>query len=382
MAKDREPAAAHPSSRIAVPSRLAAISACRDALDRGPVLLTGAAGVGKTTLLEGLTSSGRISWISVDAGPGMTIHEFSLSILMALGETAPSGPLRMALGRALAERSGDGRRFGLIVDEAHGASDEILEEVRLLTNRLGKPDGVAALILCGQTPLARRLESRALEGLESRLAARVHLLPLDEREARLWAECRRDGRTLSDDEVEDLVRESGGIPARIDRILQRLAPPRPAAKEPASLAAEPFRRETVASRVEAPPILPAKPPLLVEDGMIEVGWDSDVDLEPGIDDDDPADSIVTVEGAEEPVDDHYAALQAWDEWVKNQGRSPSPPSTVKASEAAMEDEEETLDEEPEASALDALPGTWADGKHGFGPYSQLFARARAVKGSE
>ena len=41
----------------------------------------------------------------------------------------------MALADALAEQAADGRRWGLIVDEAHLASATMFEEIRVLSNR-------------------------------------------------------------------------------------------------------------------------------------------------------------------------------------------------------------------------------------------------------
>ena len=65
---------------------------------------------------------------------------------------------------------------------------------------------------------------------------------------------------------------------------------------------------------------PSRPPLRVEDGLIEVGWAGDpADEEPAdFDDSDEIDEFDPEEG--EPVDDHYAALQAWAEWARNRDR--------------------------------------------------------------
>ena len=68
--------------------------------------------------------------------------------------------------------------------------------------------------------------------------------------------------------------------------------------------------------------------------MIEVGWEPTRDLysssEPEVlelsGNTEPAMELLERPRAfpegDEPVDDHYAALRAWSEWAKNQGRVP------------------------------------------------------------
>src|SRR5262249_46644141 len=114
---------------------------------------------------------------------------------------------------------------------------------------------------------------------------------------------------------------------------RRTSPPRAAAPSPPA--------PPVLQPVEVPPpaawegpVLGAvKPPLHVEEGMIEVGWDPEP--APGPTESDPApvaDPAPSAVESEEAIDDHYAALQAWNEWARNQGRSaphdPADPSSV------------------------------------------------------
>ena len=375
---DQDQPSAMKIADFAPPSRLSALSACRGAMGLGPVLLTGAPGVGKTSLANRLANEGDLAWVSADIAPGMTPIELWRSVLASLRIRNVPGSPRLVLAESLAERSADGVRIGLIVDEAHGASDEILEEIRLQSNRLGRPDGFAALVVCGQTPLARRLEGKKLEGLESRLGGRVHLLPLDERETRLWVEHRAKDRVFSNEEIEDLARESGGIPAKLDRLVTLRGSRGSKTLQPSVLPSEPEPDIEELSVAGPLPILPPKPPLRVEDGMIEVGWDA----EPEISDEDEDDVEMAAEADHEPVDDHYAALQAWEEWVKNQGRkgtaAASPLDPADDENALLADEAEPEDDSP----LAETPGVWAEGRQGFGPYSQLFSRTKSLKEAE
>jgi hypothetical protein len=112
----------------------------------------------------------------------------------------------------------------------------------------------------------------------------------------------------------------------------------------------------------------SRPPLIVEDNLIEVGWSPEGDP---LDDEgipetsgDPS----TPEEGEEEVRDHYAALQAWREWTENQARRvQAPPRPVVEPESAVESD-------PVDSPLARRPTIWADGEQSFAPFGQLFSR--------
>jgi type II secretory pathway predicted ATPase ExeA len=381
---DRDREGARPSDDFALPSRAVALRTLRDALEAGggPVLVTGEAGVGKTWLCrqarDAMPAPWR--WAVVDLSPATTPGVFYRAIGHAIGLEAPDGPVatRLDLGDFLLEAAADGDRWILVADEAHAAPADVLEEARILANRLGRPDGLAGLVLVGQTSLSRRLATRPLAAIGSRLSARVHLGPLDIDEARRLVGRLAPGSPRYGAGFERLHRDVRGNPRRLVRWAQdvaaasarsqpsapssdRLAPDVPAAIAPEA------RRET---SWEMPPAVPSRPPLRVEDGLIEVGW------EPPRTTTSPAGPAAearmpgtgAISGAEEPIDDHYAALQAWDEWARNRGEDPS--SVVAG--AIEEPEEGGPQAAPEPDDLDV----WVEGEHGFAPYSQLFSRLR------
>src|SRR5262249_4991123 len=122
---------------------------------------------------------------------------------------------------------------------------------------------------------------------------------------------------------------------------------------------------------ELPPAGPSRPPLRVEDGLIEVGWEPPrtTTASAGAAAEARMPEPRAISGAGEPIDDHYAALQAWDQRARNQGADPSADDAT----GAIEEPEEG---DPQAAPTPDDPDVWVEGEHGFAPYSRLFSRLR------
>ncbi len=366
-----------------LPSRRPALEALRAAIaaGRGPALLTGEAGSGKTWLVARLIaeSDGPRSprWVSVDVAPTTSPADLLRGIAIGLGldtaSDASADAVRQVVALTLAERAAEGRRWALVVDEAHLAGVELLEEVRILSNRLGRADGFASLVLIGQTSLARRLATRPLAGLDSRLSARATLGPIDADEAAALLAQPGEGPSAarSAEEVERLHRDAIGNPGRLLRLHAATAIPRPHRRpEPAP----------VVIPATSTGIVPAKPPLRVEDGLIEVGWEAESSSEPEASTEPEPEPIAEVGplvaadreprrkplGVDEPIDDPYATLQAWSEWATNQGRGPMDVPPGRPGRSAL-------------SPVQADPDLRAEGPQEFAPYSQLFSRLRETR---
>jgi general secretion pathway protein A len=155
------------------------------------------------------------------------------------------------------------------------------------------------------------------------------------------------------------------------------------------------------ARIDAPSLVPTRPPIRDEDGLVEVGWEGDLesDLVPA-GGSSPAPGLSPTDDAsfnEELIEDRYAALQAWAEWTRNQGRSAGENPASQSVPAGRPPEDSSRAEETggallttaldaaaprdRASAADApaaLPqaSVRAESQHEFAPYSHLFSRIR------
>lgn len=413
-----------------LPSRRSALRALQSAIvaARGPVLLSGEPGAGKTWLAGKLraTSPSSWRWLTLDLSPALDPMGLYTLMLDAMGcePCATLALARAAIAESLEAGAADRVSWGLVLDECHTACTGVLEEVRVLSNSLGRSRGFAAIVLVAQPALLRRLTTQSLAALKSRLERWTHLRPLELEELRIWLTTRSSETPWSDMEVERLHRDTFGNPARVMRhplwraTAARRPAPAPILERPPTTTPPPSKPATpVEHRSEAAAIrqigsvLPSKPPLLVADDMIEVGWVDDPDDIPTTPEaiQQPAPAQVPrptsepvvreepievvrakvvaepVSPSEEMVEDHYAALQAWSEWSRHQPQeveeaaSTRDPFTDERVEPGDASGGEPVEEPLETPARSGGASVWAEGQHGFAPYSQLFSRLRMTR---
>lgn len=157
----------------------------------GFIQLTGEVGTGKTTLVRTLLEK---LPDNVDAAlvinPRVTVLEFLRSICRELDlDWKPADTpqdLIDALNAHLLAVHAKGRRVVLIIDEAQGLSEEVLEQVRLLTNLETREQKLLQIILVGQPELREMLARMELRQLAQRITGRYHLTPLSAAESRAY----------------------------------------------------------------------------------------------------------------------------------------------------------------------------------------------------
>jgi len=164
----------------------------------GFVLLTGEVGTGKTALcrclLEQLPKTVDIAFV---LNPKQTALELVANICDELrvkypDDTASIKVLIDLLNEKLLENHTQERRTILIIDEAQNLSDEVLEQVRLLTNLETSKRKLLQILLVGQPELQDMLARPVMRQLTQRITARYHIAPLSQVETaayirhRMW----------------------------------------------------------------------------------------------------------------------------------------------------------------------------------------------------
>lgn len=188
-------------------------------------LLAGESGTGKSTLIASLLSRQyqrlRLAYVT---NPRLDFIDVLRLILTQLGiETVglSKGEMLDALGHFLGSLR-PAERLAIIFDEAQGLSDEVLEELRLLSN-YGRPgENQLQLILAGQPELLRRLMVPHLRQFNERIGARTLIVALDANETleyidyRLRSKGGTSAKAFKRNALKCLVAASAGIPRRVN----------------------------------------------------------------------------------------------------------------------------------------------------------------------
>lgn len=201
---------------------------------KGFVVVTGEVGTGKTLLLRCLLrllkDSRDISYAYL-FNSRLSATEFLQYILSDFGLPASGknkGELLLTLGQFLLSRGSKRLTTVLIIDEAHHMSDDLLEEVRLLSNLETTDDKLLQIVLVGQPELDEKLDSLGLRQLKQRIALRAHLGSLELEETREYiskrleiagADAHRDP-IFSADAIEAVHRYSQGLPRLVNTICE------------------------------------------------------------------------------------------------------------------------------------------------------------------
>jgi general secretion pathway protein A len=147
----------------------------------GFVVLTGAPGTGKTTLLASLIRSAKSAQFAVVLNPTFDSDEFLEFVLLDWGITdvPRSRALRFVrLQEVLLGLHEQGKVPVLVVDEAHKLKPEVLEEIRLLTNFESTKRKLLQIVLAGQSELADLLNRDDLRQVKQRIEIRLQVKPL------------------------------------------------------------------------------------------------------------------------------------------------------------------------------------------------------------
>lgn len=201
----------------------------------GFIVITGEVGAGKSTLVAHLMqrvdpaalSVAQIVTTSLDGAE--LVHMVAEAFgLMVEGMDKPG--VLSAIERFLADEARAGRRCLLIVDECQNLDLPALEELRMLSNfQLGSHPLLQSLLL-GQPEFRRTLAHHpALEQLRQRIIASHHLEGLSAGEVEHYVSHRLahvgwqgSSPALGADLMNAIFRNTGGIPRRVNQVMNRL----------------------------------------------------------------------------------------------------------------------------------------------------------------
>ena len=195
---------------------------------KGFIVITGEAGTGKTTLLRRLMQS--VESTVHTAFVFNTHLSFTELLRLVLNELEVPNSARdkqtlMAqLNDYLIEQLHKDHIVSLLVDEAQNLSDEMLEDLRLLSNLETDRAKLIQIVLMGQPELERKLEQPKLWQLKQRVAVRSRLAPLRSDEVSPYIHSRLQtvgykGKDLFEPgSIEKIALYSKGIPRLINAI--------------------------------------------------------------------------------------------------------------------------------------------------------------------
>src|ERR1035438_8530627 len=190
---------------------------------KGFVLLTGEVGTGKTTIINKLLEWLRPQQVATAFvfNSRLTTTQFFDYMMTDFGIS--SGPkaksqVLLRLYKWLLSRYRAGETAVLIVDEAQNLTDEVLEEIRMLTNLETFTEKLLQIVLVGQPELELKLKQPQLRQLRQRLTlrAKTHALNLEETKSYITQRLRiagSNGEPIFEPEATvALFRYSLGIP--------------------------------------------------------------------------------------------------------------------------------------------------------------------------
>jgi general secretion pathway protein A len=198
---------------------------------KGFVQLTGEVGAGKTTICRSLMEqlNGRFETALI-LNPVLTVDQLVKAIAMEFG-LAVQGLDRLDMVARLNERllnlASEGKDAVLIIDEAQDLSDELLEQVRLLSNLETYDRKLLQIVLLGQPELRERLNAYRLRQLRQRITVRYHLEPLRMNEVaqyvhhRLHVSGAKGLPSFSTAAIWRIHRYSKGIPRLVNAICDK-----------------------------------------------------------------------------------------------------------------------------------------------------------------
>jgi general secretion pathway protein A len=193
--------------------------------------ITGEVGTGKTTLcrafLEHLSDDTKAAYIF---NPNLDSVELLKTINDEFGipsDADNAKDLIDTLNAFLIEQKTQGKTTILLIDEAQNLTNEVLEQLRLLSNLETAKHKLLHIILVGQPELKEKLNSHELRQLRQRISLSCRLIPLSFKDVRNYIQHRinvasgKPGIQFADAAYRSIYNYSQGIPRLINIVCDR-----------------------------------------------------------------------------------------------------------------------------------------------------------------
>jgi type II secretory pathway predicted ATPase ExeA len=204
------------------------------ALDRGdgPALVVGAAGTGKSLLLQVLAAQyhQRFDVVLLACARICTRRALLQTILFELGlpyRQRDEGQLRLGLLDHLLSEKQCPAGLLLLVDEAQSLSIALLDELRVMTNLMRGGSPRVRLVLAGASALEESFAHPELESFSQRLSARCYLAPMTREEsvqfvrAQLAAAGAAPESVFAPDAYDPVFDATDGVPRLVNQVCDR-----------------------------------------------------------------------------------------------------------------------------------------------------------------
>jgi general secretion pathway protein A len=199
---------------------------------KGFVQLTGEVGAGKTTLCRALLDQLDPHFsTALILNPVLSADELMQAIATEFGLNVQGEDRRgtvAAISEFLLRQLEFGKETVLIIDEAQNLTEDLLEQVRLLSNIETDDRKLLQIVLMGQPELRDRLNSPRLKQLRQRITVRFHLAPLSRVEVAQYIHHRlqisgatKGAPCFTMPAIWRLFNYSGGIPRLVNAVCDK-----------------------------------------------------------------------------------------------------------------------------------------------------------------
>ena len=212
------------------PVYLEAFAALRYGIEakKGFIVITGEVGTGKSTLLRKLLHNLEDTvhsvfifntYLSFPELLQLTLHDLGM-----VSKDQSKVTMLQELNDYLIKQLKQGHTVTMLIDEAQNLSDEVLENLRLLSNLETDQEKLIQIVLMGQPELQAKLAQPHLRQLKQRVALQCRLNPLEDKEVGPYIDSRLlaagfEGKDLFHPEaVERIAYYSKGIPRVVNII--------------------------------------------------------------------------------------------------------------------------------------------------------------------